>query len=358
MLGIVHRQGDSPGAVEGPNEALPPATAAEASMKVTSLFAGIGGFDLAFENVGVEVTNAVEWDKNCRALLEQKFPKTRIYGDIKEVHGAELGEVDVLVGGFPCQDVSIAGPRDGLSGERSALWYEFVRLIEETRPEWVLAENVAGLLSSGKRRDMGAVLGTLANLGYGFAYRVLDAQFFGVPQRRRRVFIVGHSSGSPRGPAKVLLDSEGVLRDTRARSEAGSVVAALTRSGLGGGGPDDNLAQGGHLLPISLRMRSGKPGGGKGALLREDQSLTLATGNDQTVFQPVAQPYVERDGMLYAVRRLMPIECERLQGFPDGWTEGFADTVRYRMLGNAVAVPVAQWIAHRIKEGCDRTETR
>ena len=119
-------------------------------MKVVSLFAGIGGFDLAFERAGGHVTAQVEWDKNCKELLAEKFPECGLHGDIAEVKGASLGEVDVLVGGFPCQDISIAGPRSGLAGERSGLWYQFVRLIEETKPKWVIAENasVAGLLPS------------------------------------------------------------------------------------------------------------------------------------------------------------------------------------------------------------------
>jgi DNA (cytosine-5)-methyltransferase 1 len=307
-------------------------------------FAGIGGFELAAETVGGYRTTAmIEIDARCQELLRRRFPEEiALFGDIRDVRGEELGDVDVLVGGFPCQDISIAGPRAGLRGERSGLFWEFMRLVDETAPRWVVIENVPGLLSSGGRRDMGAVLGALAQRGYGYAYRVLDARGFGLPQRRRRVFIVGRAGGSADGPAEVLDLFRGGERDPVPSRRQGQDVAALTASGLGGGGPDDNLAQAGHLVPVCVRMREGKPGGGKGPLPFVDHSGTLATGNDQLLFQPCEYEW--------RVRKLTPVECERLQGFPDGWTEGFADTVRYRMLGNAVAVPVAEWIFGRMLE--------
>jgi DNA (cytosine-5)-methyltransferase 1 len=350
-------------------------------VRLVGAFAGIGGFELAAARAGGFGTVAlIEIDTRCQELLRRRFPEAALFGDIRDVRGEELGDVDVLVGGFPCQDISIAGPRAGLRGERSGLFWEFMRLVDETAPRWVVIENVPGLLSSGGRRDMGAVLGALAQRGFGYAYRVLDARGFGLPQRRRRVFIVGRAGGSADGPAEVLDLFRGGERDPVPSRRQGQDVAALTASGLGGGGPDDNLAQAGHLVPVCVRMREGKPGGGKGPLPFVDHSVTLATGNDQIPFQPfqplgflntagktnlglaenvlppvtashgnpgmVAQP----DGDGYLVRRLTPVECERLQGFPDGWTEGFADTVRYRMLGNAVAVPVAEWILLRMLE--------
>jgi len=182
-------------------------------LTVGSLFAGIGGFDLAAARVGMDVRWAAELDQRCRLVLGAHFPSVRLYQDVKEMsldptHPAAAEGVDVLCGGFPCQDVSVAGNRSGLAGERSGLFYEFARLIEEGEPTWVVIENVPGLLSSNGGRDMGAVLGTLGDLGYGWAYRVLDAQHFGVPQRRRRVFIVG-CLGSRTGAGQVLFEPEG-----------------------------------------------------------------------------------------------------------------------------------------------------
>lgn len=296
-----------------------------AAVRFGSLFAGIGGFDLAFERAGMTPQFQVEIDARCRQLLDSRFDGVKLYDDIKEVESSGLPDIDLLCGGFPCQDISNAGRRAGLAGERSGLWWEFHRLLREVRPTWCVIENVAGLLSSGGRRDLGAILGALGNLGYGFAYRVLDAQWFGVAQRRRRVFIVGHL-GDWRAPARVLLEPEGSPGDSPPSREAGSAVAALTRNGVGTCGADDNQAQAGHLIAETVHTIG----------LGSDPSEALTTARRPNF-------YVEQ-----MVRRLTPLECERLQGFPDGWTEGFSDAQRYRMLGNAVAVPVVEWIGRRI----------
>lgn len=345
-------------------------------VRVGSTFTGVGGIDLGFLAVGAEISWQVERDKRCQELLRDKFPEVELHDDITTVQG--LRPVDALVGGFPCQDISIAGRRAGLAGERSGLFFDFARLAEGLRPEWLLIENVTGLLSSNQGRDMGTVLGTLSELGYEWAYRVLDAQFFGVPQRRRRVFIVGHL-GAGTSAASVLFERDLRPRDSdKSRKASQSTAIPATASTLQAcqHGPryDAESAAGGHLLPVIMRWREGKPGGGKGELLSPDISLTLATGNDQILFNPSRSmlakgEWEERwkpDGIHdaltaqnppkgrpvvveeYGVRRLTPLECERLQGFPDGWTEGFKDSVRYRMLGNAVCVNVAAWIADRM----------
>lgn len=212
-------------------------------LTAVSLFAGVGGFDIALERAGVEVVAAVEIDKDCRRVLARRFPSTRVFADVKEVTGEQLVSVGfrprggILVGGFPCQDLSVAGKRAGLAGERSGLFFEITRLAAELEPEWLLLENVPGLLSSHDGRDFGAVLGSLAELGYGLAYRILDAQFFGVPQRRRRVFIVGRLGDDGRTPSEVLALGEGLLRDPSARHAEGQEVAGTLGGGTPGGGP-------------------------------------------------------------------------------------------------------------------------
>jgi DNA (cytosine-5)-methyltransferase 1 len=185
-----------------------------------SLFAGVGGFDLAMERNGVDVVANVEIDKQCQKVLAKHFPSAKQFSDITDVKGSDLiaagfkPERGIITGGFPCQDLSVAGKRRGLAGERSGLFWEIARLIEETKTEWFILENVPGLLTSNKGADFGVVVGTMADLGYGIAWRVLDAQHFGVPQRRRRVFIVGRRTGDGLSAAEVLFKSEGLRRNT------------------------------------------------------------------------------------------------------------------------------------------------
>jgi DNA (cytosine-5)-methyltransferase 1 len=290
-----------------------------------SLFSGIGGFDLGFERAGMKCSWQVEIDKNCQKLLKNKFG-VNCYGDIREVKGSELEPVDVICGGFPCQDLSIAGSREGLAGERSGLWFEYARILRELTPAWVIIENVPGLLSSHGGRDFAAILRWLAECGYLSTWRVLDSQFFGLAQRRKRVFIVG-SLRSGRS-AEVLFEREGVRWNPpprrKERKENTGVSGTLSANGGGVDRPAGNANELDFCVSFALTAK-----GGSG---RND--LT----NDQFVPSDIG------------VRRLMPVECERLQGFPGGWTEGFSDTVRYKMLGNAVSVPVAEWIGKRIIE--------
>ena len=176
-----------------------------------SLFAGVGGFDLALERNGVEVVASVEIDKKASAVLAKHFPHSTLFGDIQEVTGEQLIQAGfnpvggIITGGFPCQDLSVAGKRAGLTGKRSGLFWEICRLLDETKAENFILENVVGLLSSNEGRDMATVIEALVERGYGIAWRVLDAQHFGIPQRRKRVFIVG-CLGDGGGRAAQILD--------------------------------------------------------------------------------------------------------------------------------------------------------
>lgn len=299
-----------------------------------SLFSGIGGFDLGFERAGMECRWQVEIDKDCGAVLSRHWPGVKRFGDITTLRHPPA--VDVLCGGFPCQDLSVAGRRAGLAGERSGLFYEFMRLAAEFRPAWVVIENVPGLLSSNGGRDMGTVLGTLGRLGYGYAYRVLDAQYFGVAQRRRRVFIVGHSRAER--AAQVLFEPESCAGDSPPSREAGQRTSPTLEGRAGRSGATNFHTSGGlvaHTLKVNDKGHSGKNYSNP---KQEDGRHPLASG--------ARPPLMVRP----SVRRLTPVECERLQGFPDRWTAGASDSARYRMLGNAVCVPVSQWIARRIIE--------
>jgi DNA (cytosine-5)-methyltransferase 1 len=427
-----------------------------------SLFSGIGGFDLAFNRAGMECAWMCEIDKHCQDVLGKQFEGVKIYDDVRTIEKDNAEPVDLICGGFPCQDLSVAGKRQGLAGERSGLWFEFARIIDELEPKWVVIENVPGLLSSNRGRDFAIIVQWLAERGYGVAWRVLDAQYFGVPQRRRRVFIVG-SLGNGRA-AEVLFERESSPRDIAPSREKGEDVARAIVERIGKGGftdpVNDNIIpfqntghgywqardtgqsirtpEGGGSMEANLvafniqnndggnHKRKDRPNGGM-YINETDKSLTVG-GTDQTVIAFDVRNMQERDGDVVGtlqskpnggqslnyqdciafnarrtevgaienisptlnpggggsqspgiawhenkggsftqsdhakalrsgashsyqgvgVRRLTPTECERLQGFPDGWTEGQSDSTRYRQLGNAVAVPVVEWIARRI----------
>ncbi len=196
-----------------------------------SLFAGIGGFDLGFRNAGFSVSWQVEKEPFCQAILKTRFPEAKLFNDVREVGQHNLADVDVLTAGFPCQDLSVAGKRAGLEGARSGLFWEVVRILGELRPTWFVLENVPGLFSSNAGRDFAVVLNALDELGYGVAWRVLNSQFFGVAQRRRRVFIVGRF-GKP-CPAEVLFESEGGSGDFAESGEMWPRIAVPLTSGIG-----------------------------------------------------------------------------------------------------------------------------
>ena len=208
-------------------------------MKAVSLFAGVGGFDLALERAGVPVVASVEIDKHARGVLQQQFPNTTLLEDVKDVTGNQLRELGfdgsngIIVGGFPCQDLSVAGKRAGLAGGRSGLFWEICRILDETKAKWFVLENVPGLLSSNDGRDMGTVIQALVERGYGVAYRILDAQYFGVAQRRRRIFIVGCLGDNGRAPAEVLALIEGMRGYSEAINQKGKTTSSLASLSFG-----------------------------------------------------------------------------------------------------------------------------
>lgn len=215
-----------------------------------SLFAGVGGFDLALERAGVKVVAAAEIDPHARGVLAHKFPNTVLFDDVRKVTGDDVRAAGfvpqrgIITGGFPCQDLSVAGKRAGLDGERSGLFWEIVRLAAETKAKWLILENVPGLLSSNNGKDMGTVIGALVELGYGVAYRVLDAQFFGVPQRRRRVFIVGCLGNDGRTSAQILAIGQSSAGDSASSQSQGQKTAGQVADRAGSSWWDDGqLAQ-------------------------------------------------------------------------------------------------------------------
>jgi DNA (cytosine-5)-methyltransferase 1 len=203
------------------------------ALRVASLFDGVGGGILAAEAAGMHVVWRAEIDKWCNEVMAVRRPEIMNLGSVEDIDGRVAPAVDLLIGGFPCQNLSVAGGRAGLAGKQSGLWYEFERLIGEIRPRWVVIENVPGLRSSQQGRDLGIILGALEQFGYGWAMRSLDAQYAGLAQRRERVFIVGYSGAEWTAPAQVLFEPEGVLRDSPPGREARQEVAGTLGGGSG-----------------------------------------------------------------------------------------------------------------------------
>lgn len=372
-------------------------------MKFISLFAGVGGFDLGFEQAGMEPVAQVEIDPKCRELLGRRWPDVEKHDDVRTFDGTRFaGAVDLVCGGFPCQDVSLAGRRAGMGeGTRSGLFYEAVRIVEECKPRWVVLENVPGLLSSRGGEDFRAVLASLDELGYGVAWRVLDSRWFGVPQRRRRVFIVGHLGAVL--PAFVALhpECEGGGGDFEEGEERNEAPAAEVGGSSGGAGfyrqmrsdewvgdtesgtllarmfkgqghnspgvvvhtelyeshPNDGRVRGPMELASTVSARYGTGGNNTDIVVHTElyhnycQAGRLRGPLEAASSLRASLDACNTDLVLHGaiVRSLTPTECERLQGFPDGWTEGFPKGARYKMMGNAVTVNVANWIGERIK---------
>jgi DNA (cytosine-5)-methyltransferase 1 len=464
--------------------------AAVSDLTAVSLFAGIGGFDLALQRSGVRVVAAVEIDEGCRGVLARHFPGTRLFSDVREVTGADLRaaglvpERGIITAGWPCQGNSVAGRRGGLADPRSGLWAHALRLLAETGAAWFIGENVPGLLSVNGGADFGSVIGGLAGIGMGFCWRVLDAQHFGVPQRRRRVFIVGRAGDrAARLPVQVLLEPEGGTGHPAAggaawqdaagtpgsRARESRTVGTLGTSGPGGGwriGADEAAAgqlvtatlqgggrrghridaegaAGGHLIvsqngsdiqvgdqlgaltagmarqtsgdliafdtaqlthaenranpapgdpaptlnangqvhvaetayaltsrasrasrasreetyitthAITTHEGSGPDSDATTGLIMAPMAFNPQTGGDMRLGYGEMPTALQREQITavqtsQTIRRLTPTECERLMGFPDGWTDGQSDSGRYRQLGNSVAVPCVEWVTRRV----------
>jgi len=209
------------------------------NMTAVSLFAGVGGFDLALERAGIKVVASVEIDVKARGVLAKHFPNSTLFNDVKEVTGEQLiaagfiPERGIITGGFPCQDLSVAGKRAGLDGARSGLFWEICRLLDETRSQEFILENVPGLLSSNHGRDMATVINALVERGYRIAWRVLDAQYFGVPQRRRRIFIVGSLGNNGRAPEEILAITESRRGYLEASQQKGKITPRKVTEGAG-----------------------------------------------------------------------------------------------------------------------------
>ena len=278
------------------------------SVRVFSMFSGIGGFELGIEqsDINTELVGYAEIDKYAISIFEKQFTGVTNYGDATAITASNLPDFDLLVGGFPCQAFSIAGKQQGFSDTRGTLFFDIARICAEKRPRYLVLENVKGLLSHDGGQTFQTILRVLADLGYRVEWQVLNSKNFGVPQNRERVFIVGYL-GERSGQEIFPLTTY---------SQSASVVALQQLNKA--------ESQGNRIYDSSgLATTLASQAGGLGA----------KTGLYQIDTQ---------------VRRLTPTECERLQGFPDGWTAGLSDTQRYKTLGNAVTVPVVTAVINQL----------
>lgn len=323
--------------------------------KYLSVCSGIEAASVAWHDLGWTPVGFSEIEPFPCSVLAQRFPSVPNFGDLNEQASwpIEVGSVDVLVGGTPCQSFSVAGKRGGLEDPRGRVMFSYLQLVERVKPRWVIWENVPGVLSSNNGRDFGALIGTLGNMGYWTCWRVLDAQWFGVPQRRRRVFVVA-SLGDNRA-AQVLFEREscggnppasGASRQGNSGAIADCSATVSSKWYRGTGGPAGDECQNLTVFRKSRRAQSSTD---------DETWVPASVANTLNQFDTG-----ERDthGVIddLGVRRLTPIECERLQGFPDDWTlvthrnKPASDGPRYKAIGNSMAVPVMRWLGKRVLE--------
>jgi len=340
------------------------------TIRYCDLFAGIGGFHYGITKAGNhECVYANEWDKYANSVYRRHYGECD-NRDIRTVTAREIPDFDLMCGGFPCQSFSIAGKRRGFEDTRGTLFFEMARIAKEKHPRLLLFENVKGLLSHDNGRTFATIIQTLDGLGYDLQWQVCNSKDFGVPQNRERIFIVGNLRGTPRpkvfpigesssGDITSKQDDSRTARtiSSRFRKGVGNTESriidvlvdagqgqrirsieglAQTLSGLGGG---QGAKTGLYTIPVLTPDRLNKRQNGRRMKTDGEPSFTL-TGQDIHGVSNGTQ-----------IRRLTPIECERLQGFPDNWTqygadrELISDTQRYKMCGNAVSTPVITAIA-------------
>ena len=373
-------------------------------MRYGSVCSGIEAATAAWKPLNWKANWFSEIENFPSAVLAHHYPDVPNYGDMTKFKDwPDDKSINLLVGGTPCQSFSVAGLRKGLDDPRGNLMLTYLAIAAKYRPGWLAWENVPGVLSSNGGRDFGTFLWALGELGYGFAYRTLDAQYFGVSQRRRRVFVVGYL-GDWRRAAAVLFERHSLSGSTPPRRKKGERIAptvtqgapfsrtgnqrvetealvakCLTARGAGAGNQDPETS---NMIPIAFGAQNSANQGLSASTEVSptlDRSKTPAVtygmsgnwigrkpengGNATTPMHNVAPNLTsaDRHGVAHdmKVRRLTPTECERLQGFPDNFTqipyrnkdaEQCPDGPRYKAIGNSMAVPVMRWIGERIEK--------
>jgi len=301
-------------------------------MKYIELFAGIGGFALALDKLGHECVYTNEWDKHAVKVYEKQFNRTVDTRDIRKVSTEEIPEHDLLVGGFPCQAFSIAGKRLGFDDTRGTLFFEIARILKNKQPKNFILENVKGLISHNSGQTFRTIISTIAELGYDCQWSVLNSKNFGVPQNRERVYIVGNLRGISRPEIFPIRHINSENNKTFQQSE---ITSTITTTHTHGTSFNMSYVVGDFRFDEGIRIRKNNITPTiNGTMKGQDISTSI-----------LLFPKVEIDKK---IRRLTEVECERLQGFPDNWTEGISSTQRYKCLGNAVTVNVVYEIAKNL----------
>lgn len=382
-------------------------------MKVGTFFSGIGSPEQALLNLGIkhDIEFACDIDKYARETYLKNFNCKNMYEDITDLDMKDLSYVDLLVFGFPCQAFSMAGKRGGFEDTRGTLFYDALRYLTEHKPRYFIAENVKGLLSHDNSKTFQTIIDCLAlttnsqmtlmpfdNLGYHIHYKVLNTKDFGIPQNRERIFIVGirdDADNNFRFPKEMLLEIKlkdllqnnvndkyylsdkavGRIKRHNNSSLNNNVSNCIHAGYYKGGGRDQQYIKTHSLYPTSSKTNKG----GTGHLSKTDgTSYCVDTGNAQAIEWVADYRYDEglrirknniipclnssmsineslsASGTLIKqnkIRRLTPIECERLQGFPDNHTEGVSDTQRYKQCGNSITVNVMEAILKNLLNG-------
>lgn len=375
-------------------------------IKVAELFAGIGGFRLGLEQASPRFKTvwANEIDKHASQIYRTHWNDGSLHeGDIREIQTSDIPDIDLLAGGFPCQPFSMAGKREGFADTRGTLFHEILRVAKAKQPKMLFLENVKGLLSHDNGDTFETILRALGNAGYWWEYKVLNSKFFGVPQNRERVFIIGHSRNhSTRQVFNITSTDQPTYETDSGKSPPTQLAHALTATDAKQHGDGNYVVQlkrtradGNHMIRTyedevpTLTSQMGT-GGGNVPMIVADRTRSYAgLGRNIESPKPIANTLsgVQKDNLVLldnlggnikerikpldgntawtlggsktgiqheqTLRRLTPTECERLQGFLDGWTEGISDTQRYKCLGNAVTVNVIEAIGELILEALD-----
>ena len=332
-------------------------------MKIIDLFSGIGGFALGFQKAGYQFTEHYfsEIDKHAIANYKHNFPHAKYIGDITSIHGGDFTDIDIITFGSPCQDFSLAGRRAGLKGAKSSLIAHAIALIAHVRPGLFVWENVKGTFSSNAGADFWAIIKTLANIGgYTIEWQLLNTKWL-LPQNRERIYLIGHIGGRsipgvfPFGENDKLLEGKTRKENRKCPSIKTSLARTITARYSKMGSYDT------YIIP---KVAATLTGGGHSGGLHSDMTVIRQLkrgknkGADLKICPTISSNAFQENNLLNGVRRLTEIECERLQGFPDNWTQygdyngtikPIAKTQRYKLIGNAVTVDIVELIAKRLK---------